>query len=58
MSWSKDNWRKEVAIHLFEMVNIKFQKDIWLNNLPRFQSDFISLKSEEGVIRISTKSGI
>lgn len=43
MGWTKKTWRNEVSVNLFEFANLPFQKDLWLNKISGYQSDFDSL---------------
>jgi len=40
MSWTKEVWRESVALALFEIGNINYQKQLWNGKIEGFQSDF------------------
>lgn len=40
MSWSKKVWRTQVSRNLFQLANIEFQKNLWLNKIDGYVGDF------------------
>lgn len=43
MTLTKEVWRKNVSVYIFELSSVEFQKNIWLAKIPEYQSSFSDL---------------